>query len=205
MRWGDPRRTLGALVLAASSCTCAAPVSPEARPPEAQPLGLQPPPPDMIRVDVANVLSAGPAGAFAIVLQTRTTPARTLHIFIGEAEAFAITLRLNRRQAPRPLTHDLLETLLERLGGKIERIYVEDLRESIFLGRLFLRHDDRIVEIDARPSDSIALALGAGAPIYVSNAVLERAGSTATEAEAAPEPPPEPTRRPAAVGETTPL
>jgi len=156
----------------------------------------------MLRSDVADVQRDEATGAYVVILKTRAAPARLVRIYIGESEAFAIALRLNRHHPPRPLTHDLLESLLDRLGARVERVHVEDLREGVFLGRIFLRQDARTFEIDARPSDSIALAVGAGAPIYVARSVAERAGVLESETEHG-EQPSEPPVLPAAPEEGT--
>jgi bifunctional DNase/RNase len=101
---------------------------------------------------------------------------RTLQMVIGPCEAAAIWLKLDPAQARelvrRPLTHDLLSTLIERLGGKLERVLIDDLSNSTFFAKLFISINGRTVIIDARPSDSIALALRQDAPIFASEAVM---------------------------------
>ena len=115
-------------------------------------------------------------GQNVVLLRTKGTSPRILPIWIGEAEAVAIQLRLSRQLPPRPLTHDLLERLIKTLGARVLKIHVESLRERVFLGRVFLKQGSQTYDIDARPSDSIALALGARAPIFVSRTVLDEAG-----------------------------
>jgi hypothetical protein len=97
---------------------------------------------------------------------------RIFPIYIGFNEAMAIDRKLNNRQVPRPLTHDLLQTIIERLGGKLERIVINDLQEQTFFARLDIRHETEIVEVDSRPSDAIALAVRVGAPIFVAERIL---------------------------------
>jgi uncharacterized protein len=116
-----------------------------------------------------------------VLLRTKGPDARVLPIWVGEQEAVAIQLRLSRQLPPRPLTHDLLERLIKTVGAKVVKIQVEGLRERVFLGRIFLKHGKQTYDIDARPSDSIALALGAHAPIFVARAVLDEAGMDATD------------------------
>lgn len=99
-----------------------------------------------------------------------------LPIFIGDAEAHAIDLRLNRQRFQRPLTHDLLDAIMHDLGGRLVKIHVEDLRQSTFVGRVFVSQGDKLLDLDARPSDAIALAVGAHAPIYVHQKVIDQAG-----------------------------
>lgn len=100
-----------------------------------------------------------------------------LPIFIGTTEGLAIRLRLDKQVTPRPLTHDLLEDAIEALEGTVVQVDIDDLKADTFLGRITLRRKGgKPVVLDARPSDSIALALGTGAPIRVARPVLDRAG-----------------------------
>lgn len=101
-----------------------------------------------------------------------------LPILIGPFEATAIALALEGAPVPRPLSHDLMRTLLETLGGRLEQVVIHDIRESTFFAKLLVRIGDRMEEIDARPSDGIALALRTQTPIYVSDKiVLEEASA----------------------------
>jgi uncharacterized protein len=99
-----------------------------------------------------------------------------LLIFVGGSEALSIALRLEHKKYDRPLTHDLLDSVVKKLGGDIVSVRVDRLEEDVFYGSLLLHKDGRLFEIDARPSDAIALALGNSAPVYVSEAVLKQAG-----------------------------
>ena len=100
-----------------------------------------------------------------------------LPIWIGDNEAIAIHNRLQNSQPPRPMTHDLLETMLRLLGARIVRVDVVALREEVFYGEVTLREPNgQEHRIDARSSDSIALALGARAPIFAAASVVGRAG-----------------------------
>jgi uncharacterized protein len=101
---------------------------------------------------------------------------RVLPIWIGPSEAMAIQLRMERRRFERPLTHDLLDTIVKELGGRVVRVHVDDLRGATFVATLFVRGPDGVMAIDARPSDAIAIAVGNRIPIYVSREVVERAG-----------------------------
>jgi len=100
---------------------------------------------------------------------------RYLPIWIGPAEADAIAVRLQDVQVARPLTHDLLRTVIEQLGGSIDHIFINDLSNDTFFAKIVLQVDGRSVEIDARPSDAIALALRTKAPIFVEDDVVESA------------------------------
>jgi bifunctional DNase/RNase len=139
--------------------------------------GAKPAPPHsqpaMVPMEVARV--AALQGQAVVVLRS-VTERTLLPIWIGDSEAMAIQLRLSRRHAPRPLTHDLLEQVIARLGARLARVHVEDLRHGVFYGRVFLRQGSKELDIDARPSDAIALAVGARAPILVARKVLATAG-----------------------------
>lgn len=101
---------------------------------------------------------------------------RYLPIWIGPAEADAIAVRLQEVTVARPLTHDLLRTAITTLGAEVKSIIVNDLANDTFYARIILDQDGRHLEIDARPSDAIALAVRAGVPIFAEEAVLEKAG-----------------------------
>jgi len=128
-----------------------------------------------VEMSVEDVFQVEGGGSHIVVLRARDD-GRLLPIGIGEAEALAISLRLAKQHPPRPLTHDLLERMLALTGGQVVKIHIIDLRESTFIGRVFLRWGGRTLDIDARPSDSIALALGARAPIFAARKVLDQAG-----------------------------
>ena len=95
-----------------------------------------------------------------------------LPIWIGHAEAMAIELHLKGGQFERPLTHDLLRTVVENLGASVVKVAITDLREGTFFAKIHLQRGDDVLVIDARPSDSVALALKCNAPILVSREVF---------------------------------
>ena len=95
-----------------------------------------------------------------------------LPIWIGHAEAMAIELHLKGTHFERPLTHDLLRTLIENLGAAVVKVAITDLREGTFFAKIHLQRGDDILVIDARPSDSVALALKSNAPIFVARDVF---------------------------------
>jgi bifunctional DNase/RNase len=111
-----------------------------------------------------------------VVILKDTDRDRYLPIWIGPWEANAIAMKLQGMTPERPLTHDLFSLTLEELGVSLKQIVVSDLSEETFRARLLLEQDGRAVDIDARPSDAIALAVRAGVPIYATDAVLDRAG-----------------------------
>src|SRR5918999_834524 len=111
-----------------------------------------------------------------VVILKDTGRDRYLPIWIGPWEANAIAMRLQGVTPERPLTHDLFSRTLDELGVSISRIIVSDLSEDTFRARLILEAAGESKEIDARPSDAIALAVRAGVPIFATDAVLDRAG-----------------------------
>ena len=109
---------------------------------------------------------------------------RNFPILIGINEALAIDRRLKGLVTPRPMTHELLAAVIEAMGGVIEKIVVNDLRSHTFYARLHIRQGPRMVEIDSRPSDAIALGAAIGTPIYVAEHVLDNVlKEPATKAE----------------------
>ena len=101
---------------------------------------------------------------------------RYLPIWIGPAEADAIAVKLQDLTVPRPLTHDLLRTIIDTLGGSVQHILVSDLHNDTFYAKISIQTNGSIQEIDCRPSDAVALAVRAQVPIYVDEAVLDKAG-----------------------------
>ena len=106
---------------------------------------------------------------------------RFLPIWIGPFEAEAITIALQRQQVARPLTHDLLKSVIAEVGGKPSHVVVSELRDDTFFARIVVNLDKRQIELDARPSDAIALAVRLEVPIFVSTAVMEHAGVRPSE------------------------
>jgi bifunctional DNase/RNase len=102
---------------------------------------------------------------------------RVLPIWVGVFEANAIALQIESVQTPRPMTHDLLKSVIDELGGRLERIVVCKLEENTFYATLQLRSPKGRLALDARPSDAIALALRSGARIFVDEAVIQNARS----------------------------
>ncbi len=98
-----------------------------------------------------------------------------LPIWIGQAEALAIAMRLQSVQPPRPMTHDLLQAALEQLSVKVTRVVVSDIRDATYFAEIHLVRDGDSVVVDSRPSDAIALALRADAPIFVGEKVAAQA------------------------------
>jgi bifunctional DNase/RNase len=118
-----------------------------------------------------------------VVILQELSGSRILPIWIGRGEARAIAMELASQKFQRPLTHDLLKTVIEGLGAKIRKVCIEDLKNNTFYAKIFIEKDDEIVGIDARPSDSIALALRAKSPIFLAEELLREQPDTAEMSE----------------------
>lgn len=108
-----------------------------------------------------------------IILLKGADEDEVLPIWIGHAEALSIELQLQGKSFDRPLTHDLLKTAVESLGASVVKVAVTELKDNTFFAKIYLQRDNEVFSIDARPSDSIALAIRTKAPIYVSQSVFE--------------------------------
>jgi bifunctional DNase/RNase len=107
---------------------------------------------------------------------------RYLLIWIGEDVSLAIAAELQSQKYPRPMTHDLLHTVVGSLGGKVNSVQITSLQEQVFYALVVLEQGDKVIEIDARPSDAIALAVRAHVPIFVEEDVFQEAGFTVSPA-----------------------
>ncbi len=101
---------------------------------------------------------------------------RTFPIMIGPYEASSIERRVKGVPTPRPLTHDLLANAVDLLGGELQDIYINELREHTYFAKLRIKHEGEIVEIDSRPSDAIAVAVTVDVPIFVSEEIIDEVG-----------------------------
>lgn len=126
---------------------------------------------NLLRVEVGGLVRDNRENP--IVLLKATGNGDVLPIWIGHAEALAIELQLQGKKSDRPLTHDLLKTSVESLGATVAKIVVTDLKDNTFFAKVYLQRDNEVFAIDARPSDSIALAIRSAAPMYVSETVFE--------------------------------
>ena len=115
-----------------------------------------------------------PTGQHVVILKEKQAD-RYLPIWIGVFEANAIALKIEGVEPPRPMTHDLLRNMISELDGRVTRVVINDLRDSTFFAQIRVITGERTLELDARPSDAIALALRVEAPIYVAQSVLEQA------------------------------
>ncbi len=129
---------------------------------------------NLIEVEVKGVAVLRMEGGvgLAVILKEKEG-SRHLTIIIGPFEAKAISMALNGEVFSRPLTHDLLHEVIKTLGATVEKVIVNDLIDGTYYARIILNHEGRMYSIDARPSDSIALALRANAPVFVSSHVMD--------------------------------
>lgn len=101
---------------------------------------------------------------------------RKLPILIGQFEASSITFALEGQQPDRPLTHDLMKSMLEQMGGTVTRILIDDLWGTTYYAKIFVHIGKREFSLDSRPSDAIALAIRVNCPIFVAEGILDQAG-----------------------------
>jgi hypothetical protein len=125
----------------------------------------------MIPVTVSGPYVEAEHGSYVVLLNEQNGK-RSLPIWIGPTEAYAIAYELAGVKSKRPLTHDLATQILQQLDARVSKVAVSRLVEKVFYAELFLEADSMVLKIDARPSDSIILALKMGAPIFVAEEVM---------------------------------
>lgn len=132
---------------------------------------------EMVEVYIDSIRVSLMSPQRVVVLRQRDAE-RYLPIWVGPYEAEAITVALQEVETVRPLTQDLLKNIITVFGGNVLRVEVVALKEDIFYGNIVVEREGQVYDIDARPSDAIALAVRAHAPILIHHAVLEEAGIT---------------------------
>ncbi len=137
-----------------------------------------------IPVELTRIMITERGEQQVIFLQERDGE-RSFPILIGIAEALAIDRRIKGIRTPRPMTHDLLANVIRTMDGEVEKVVVNDIREHTFIATLYIRRNGELLEIDARPSDAIALGAALGTPLYVAERVFDSVTShePATRAE----------------------
>ena len=126
-----------------------------------------------IEVELSKIIINESSDQQIIVLKERYGQG-SFPIVIGIVEIFAIDRRLKGIQPPRPMTHDLLDSIIGSLGARVERIIINDIRNHTFYARIVLSLNGKTVEVDSRPSDAIALGAASGAPIFVAEQVFDK-------------------------------
>jgi len=141
----------------------------------------------VIEVRVAHLGLDRATNSPVVILQEKEGE-RVLPIWIGPAEASAIAMELAGVKFSRPLTHDLLKQVIVGLGADLRRVMITQVKENTYFAELHLHRNDHVVQIDARPSDSIAVALRLNAPIFTRDELLERSSYETVEPSDAPQP-----------------
>ena len=129
----------------------------------------------MLQMSIDSI-RVSPMNYQRVVILKEKDSDRYLPIWIGPAEADAIAVKLQDLSVPRPLTHDLLQTIIDTLGGSIDHILVNDLHNDTFYAKIVIQVNGDTKEIDSRPSDAIALAVRAQVPIFAEESVMDKAG-----------------------------
>lgn len=140
----------------------------------------------MIEVTVGGLVPDMKTGTSVLLLRI-SGGKKHLPVWIGAPEAEAIRLAITKQSLGRPLTHDLLKLVLDGVGVTLSRIIITSIQDSTFYARLVLERDQEIISIDARPSDSVALALRTGSPMFVTSELLESQEDNLYEIEEAQE------------------
>lgn len=130
-----------------------------------------------------NVKSISLSNVGFVVMLTTEDKERNLPIFIGVPEAQAIALQVNQVKSPRPMTHDLLKSILDLFESSLEKVIITDLSEGTFYAQMEFSYEGSTLQLDSRPSDGIALALRCGVPIFAEEKVMDEAGIASEELE----------------------
>lgn len=129
---------------------------------------------ELVEVQIEGVFAAESSGSISRFVLL-SDGERRLPILIGPFEAQAISMPLEKARPDRPLTHDLLRNVMDRLDGQLDRVVIDDLWNTIYYAKLYVRRGGEEFEIDARPSDAVALAVRFDAPVFVADGILEQA------------------------------
>ena len=128
-------------------------------------------------------LMVDPVTNMPIIILRDKQGERVLPIWVGIFEANAIALEIEKVSTPRPMTHDLLKTVLMGLDAGVRKVVVSDLRDDTFFAMIWIEKNGEMISIDSRPSDALALALRLDCPIYVDDSVLKNSKMTSTVSE----------------------
>jgi len=127
----------------------------------------------MKEAKIFSVIMVQEAGQYLVTLE-EVSGTRLLPIWIGPAEGISIAAALQKQAFPRPLTHDLLNNILKELNAKVEKVVITDIKNDTFYANIMLKAGDNLYTIDSRPSDSIAIAIRADAPIFIEERVFDK-------------------------------
>lgn len=126
----------------------------------------------MIEVKVGGLIPDRKTRSHVLLLKLPGS-SRYLPVWIGDHEASAIDMAVRKQEFERPLTHDLLKSVIDGLGAEVSRVVITTIQDNTFFARILLTRDHEIISVDARPSDSVALAVRAGCPIFLTEELLE--------------------------------
>lgn len=148
--------------------------------PEKQEPHVVPAPRGFVQMTVGGVAPTAQGNAVLLIDAEKKL---AIPIFIGQAEALAIQLRLEKRRYDRPLTHDLMDSMMGRLGGRVESVRVDKVQDNVYFGTVIVTTGGERIELDSRSSDAVALAVGSDAPIFVAEQVVKRAAVSLEQLE----------------------
>lgn len=135
-----------------------------------------------IRLHIAGMIyNQSMGGTYSLVLNEDDGLKRRFSVLIGESEAQSIALKLNNAKSPRPLSHDLMNTIIRELNAKLVKVVIYELNNDIFYSEIYLVQQDKPIIIDARTSDAVALAVRSDAPIYINSDILDIVGTAFNE------------------------
>lgn len=167
------------LLRIAIALTAACGGAPPPAPPPPPPVPVEEPPDPVVKpagyVEVHPMQVVELDGGAALLMLDEAS-GLIVPIFIGGTEGLSIRHRMRGVAPPRPLTHDLLDAAVRKLRGSIVKVHVDALRDGVYHGSVYIRAGRRVLRLDARPSDAIALAIGNRAPVYMAQEVLDAAG-----------------------------
>lgn len=152
-------------------------------------ISADPAPAPLVRMEVKDVVPLKELKQHAVVLVSKED-GTVLPLFVDETAAVAIAFRLMNRPTPHPLAHDLLDRLVPSLGGKLTEVRIDGLRDHVYSSHVVIQQANRQLVIEARPSDAVAMALAARAPVYTTRQVMAEGGITKAEIDAFGKEPP---------------
>lgn len=135
--------------------------------------------PEEIRIHITGMIyNQAIGGTYSLVLTEDDGLNRRFSVLIGESEAQSIALKLNNTIPPRPLSHDLMLSIVKMLNARVIKVVIYNMKNDIFFSNIYLKQNDSIIIIDARTSDAVALAVRSDAPIYINADIMNTVGTT---------------------------
>lgn len=128
---------------------------------------------EFIPVEIDGVFMTGTIHGMTPLVIISNKEGKIMPIYVGMSEGVSINSALNNEVTPRPMTHDLMTTIIERLDARITEVFIDEIKDGVYYARLSLSYNGSTIEIDARPSDCISLAIRTGSPISVRRSVFE--------------------------------